>query len=248
MEKLSIIGYGRFGKVFKRNYEKFFQHKKVYYIYDKRFKKTLNLTKLFSSDIILISVNDDSILDVLKIIKNFDKEVILVSGSCELKQAKKILKRASNVSIFHPIQSFQKNDRPEVFKNIYATCESEKRSKFIDDFCKVNRIKLLRLKNIKRKKYHLSSMLALNYTLTLLSISENLFQISTSKNFGVKPFLPALQTLIRKLGSKKIKNVISGPSIRKDVKLIKEISKSIDDSEVKKLFLLLDKVTREKIK
>ncbi|MEO0303981.1 MAG: hypothetical protein ABIM64_01840, partial [candidate division WOR-3 bacterium] len=88
----------------------------------------------------------------------------------------------------------------------------------------------------------------LNYTLTLLSISENLFQISTSKNFGVKPFLPALQTLIRKLASKKIKNVISGPSIRKDVKLIKEISKSIDDSEIKKLFLLLDKITREKIK
>ncbi|MEO0289182.1 MAG: DUF2520 domain-containing protein [candidate division WOR-3 bacterium] len=248
MEKLSIIGFGRVGKVFKKNYERYFKRKKVYYIYDKKFKKPLNFNKLFSSDIILISVNDDSITDVLKIINSFDKEVILVSGSYELKNAKKILKRASNVSIFHPIQSFQNNDGPEVFKNIYATCESEKRSKFIDDFCRINRIKLLRLKNVKRKKYHLSSMLALNYTLTLLSISENLFQISTSKNFGVKPFLPALQTLIRKLGSKKIKNVITGPSVRRDMKLIQKISKGIDDDEVKKLFLLLDKITRERVK
>lgn len=248
MEKLSIIGFGRFGKVFKKNYEKYFKGKKVYYIYDRKFKRNLNHNKLFSSDIILISVNDDSIEDVLKIINSFEKEVILVCGSYELKNARKILKRASNVSIFHPIQSFQNNDSPEIFKNIYATCEYEKRSKFIDIFCKVNSIKLLRLKNVDRKKYHLSSIFALNYTLTLLSVSENLFQISTSKKLGVEPFLPALKTLIEKLCLKKIKNVISGPSIRQDLKLIEKISKSIDDPEIKKLFLLLDKITREKVK
>ncbi|MEJ5307015.1 MAG: DUF2520 domain-containing protein [candidate division WOR-3 bacterium] len=248
MEKLSIIGFGRFGKIFRKNYEKCFEGKRIFYIYDKRFKRNLNLSKLFSSDIILVSVNDDSITEVLKIIKDFDKEVILVSGSYELKHARKILKRASNVSIFHPIQSFQNNDKPEIFKNIYATCESDKKSNFIDEFCERNSIKLLRLKDIDRKKYHLSSMFALNYTLTLLSISENLFQISTSQNFEIKPFLPALQTLIKKLGSKKIKDVITGPSVRRDTKLIHKISKSIDDREIKKLFLILDRITREKLK
>lgn len=247
MEKLSIIGFGRFGKVFKKNYEKCFKGKKFYYIYDRKFKKDLNLNKLFSSDIILISVNDDSITDVLKIIKDFDKEVILVSGSYELKHARKILKRASNVSIFHPIQSFQNNDKPEIFENIYATCESIKRSKFIDDFCNLNGIKLLKVKNVDRKKYHLSSMLALNYTLTLLSLAEDLFRISTSQNIGVKPFLPALETLIKKIGSKKIRDIITGPSIRKDIKLIQKISKNIDDDEIKRLFLLLDEITRERL-
>lgn len=248
MEKLSLIGLGRFGKTFKKNFEKVFKGEKIYYIYDKNFKRELDKEKLFDSDIIVISVNDDSILDVLKNIKDYEKEVIIVSASFEIKEAKKILKKASNISIFHPIQSFTYSDDADIFKNIYATVQSLKKSKFLEKFSKLNQIKVIELKNVDRKKYHLSSMLALNYTLTLLYLSEKLLKESTSKNFSKSPFLSVLKKLLEKVERESIKEVITGPSKRGDLKLIKKISENLYDRDLKKLFLLLDKITRERLK
>lgn len=248
MEKLSIIGLGRFGKNFKRNFERVFDGEKVYYTYDKNFKRELDRRKLFKSDIILISVNDDSILDVLKNIEDYEKEVIIVSASFEMKKAKMVLKKASNISIFHPIQSFTYSDKPEIFKNIYATVQSLKKSVFLEKFSKLNGIKVIKLKNVDRKKYHLSSMLALNYTLTLLYLSEKIFKESTSRSVQKSPFLPVLKNLLEKVERKSIQEVITGPSKRGDLKLIKEISKNLDDRDLKRLFTVLDKITRERLK
>lgn len=244
MEKVALIGYGRFGKVFKKNYEKVFL-KRMFYIYDKKFKKNFDKEKLLKSDIIIVSVNDDSIEDILKSCRKLDKEFIIVSGSFEYGIAKKYLRKAKNISIFHPIQSFSSDDKPEIFKNIYATVESTKNSKFVKKFCKLNDIKLFTVKNPDRKKYHLSMMLTANYTLTLIALSEILLSSSTSLKLKTKPFVFLLKSLLNKLETKRISRVITGPSVRGDLKLIKKIAADIKDKELKKLFLLLDRKTRE---
>ncbi len=244
LERVVLIGCGRFGRVFKKNYEKVFK-KRIFYVYDKKFKRKYDKEKLLKSDIIIVSVNDDSIEDILKSYSNLDKEFIIVSGSFDYGIAKKYLRKAKNISIFHPIQSFTRGDKSEIFKNIYATVESTKNSKFIKKFCKLNDIKLFTVRNPDRKKYHLSMMLTANYTLTLIALSEILLYNSTSLKLKTRPFIFLLRSLLDKLETKRISQVITGPSVRGDLKLINKIAANIQDKELKKLFLLLDRKTRE---
>lgn len=209
--------------------------------------KNSSVDELMEAECLFICVSDDSSDEALREIGDFRNDIVLLSASSKMAKVKKIIRKAESISLFHPIQSFPRKSRVKSeFKDFYATLECTKTNRFLTDFAKKRNIKVIKLKRgTDRSLYHLSAMMAGNYTSLLLLIAERLLRESTqNEKLDGRVFIPMLEKIVERASADGIKDVITGPSARGDVKRIKEIAEAVSDREIKKLFLLLDRTTR----
>lgn len=247
---IGIIGYGSLGRALYNSLGKGKIHS-IHICEKKRIKekgiRTADISTIIKSDQLFISVNDDSIQNIVMKLRSFKNNIVFFSASVEMSYLKKHLKHAKSISIFHPIQSFSKNTvKVTQFKSIYATLEERGKNEFLHQFAVKNKIKVIKVnKKINRNLYHLSSMLAGNYTLTLILIASDLIKESLNrKGIGYEVFLPMLNSLIKRINKENPKNVISGPSARDDKKKIQSMKRLLKEKDLAILLSILDKRTK----
>ena len=203
-------------------------------------KYSCRLKKEFiaESDIIIISVQDNEIDNVVKRISRLnvnlkDKIFLHTSGalSSEVFEILKINK--SCAGSFHPIQTFSKrrSSKSNVFKGIYFGIEGGVNAKKLQkELCAKFESHYIEIPKEKKLIYHTACVIASNFLVTYINILDDLLKnIGYKEEETYKVFEPIIiETLlnISKYGNVKS---LTGPFERNDVKTIKGHLKAMQE-------------------
>tara|TARA_B100001094_G_scaffold204536_1_gene198445 strand:+ start:726 stop:1487 length:762 start_codon:yes stop_codon:yes gene_type:complete len=185
-----------------------------------------SLNDLENTDLIIMSVKDDVIVEVLNKIKESNAPIVHTSGSV----GSDVFKNRENFGVFYPIQSFNKN----IVANFNETpiCieanNSELEEKLIILAKSIS--KSVHLLNSKqREQLHIAAVFSSNFTNHMMTISE---EILNSNKMSFDLLKPLIKNTFEKIKNNHPKDVQTGPAIRKDYLIIEkhiELLKKHDD-------------------
>ena len=190
---------------------------------------TNNLSKLKSTDLIIVCINDDAILSVLSQIKN--TAIVHTSGSIGLDVFKQ---KFTNYGVFYPLQTFNK----EVDINISEIpfCIEGNSLEFEKQLIKIAKAlsnNVVKMNSQQRKQLHIAAVFACNFSNHMYSIADDLL---AKKNIDFKILLPLIRKTNANLENYRPKEVQTGPAKRKDTAIIQEHIATIKENEIKELY------------
>jgi predicted short-subunit dehydrogenase-like oxidoreductase (DUF2520 family) len=190
---------------------------------------TNNLSKLKSSDLIIVCINDDAILSVLSKIK--DTAIVHTSGSIGLDVFKQ---KFTNYGVFYPLQTFNK----EIDINISEIpfCIEGNSLEFEKQLIKIAKAlsnNVVKMNSQQRKQLHIAAVFACNFSNHMYSIADDLL---AKKNIDFKILLTLIRKTNANLESYRPKEVQTGPAKRKDTAIIQEHIATIKENEIKELY------------
>lgn len=168
-----------------------------------------------NTDIILICVTDDAIREVAQKLPKTDTLVVHTSGSVPMETLKII---GPNFGVFYPLQTFTKESHLN-YSEIPIFIEGSN-SKSVDILKKLAYSfteNIFEADSEKRKKLHLASIFACNFTNALCGISA---EILKDANLEFDVMLPLLKQTVKKLESMSPQNAQTGPASRGDLKIL----------------------------
>ena len=176
----------------------------------------LSLNNLKNTDLIIISVKDDVILDVLNKIEEYNTPIVHTSGSV----GTDVFQNREKFGVFYPIQSFNKNI--DVNFNETPICieanNSELEKKLIILANSIfNSVHLLDSKQIEQ--LHIAAIFASNFTNHMMSISE---KILNSNKMDFDLLKPLISNTFKKIKNNHPKDVQTGPAKREDYLIIEK--------------------------
>jgi predicted short-subunit dehydrogenase-like oxidoreductase (DUF2520 family) len=190
---------------------------------------TNDFTQLKDANLIIVSVNDDVISEVLSKLKN--TAIVHTSGSIGVNIFND---NFSNYGVFYPLQTFNK----EVEVNISEVpfCIEGNSLKFENQLTQIaKRISntVVVMDSEQRKQLHIAAVFASNFSNQMFTIADDLL---AERNIDFKILLPLIKQTIAKLNTNKPKEVQTGPAKRKDKKIIQEHIDLIQEKEIKELY------------
>lgn len=197
--------------------------------------------QLINSDIIIISVADDSYKQILPTLNLHSNSLLLhTSGTNSIDILKDF---SNNFGVLYPLQTFSK-ERKIDFQNIPILIEANSDNN-LDEIEKLSKLisnKVLRISSKEREIVHLSAIFCNNFVNYLYSCSEDILN-KHNIDFNV------LSSLIIETANKSIdlKPYLSqtGPAVRDDKKVISK-HKNLLDNNLKEVYQLLTKKIQEK--
>jgi predicted short-subunit dehydrogenase-like oxidoreductase (DUF2520 family) len=200
---------------------------------------TNDLTQLKDANLIIVSVNDDAISDVLSQLKN--TAIVHTSGSIGVDIFND---NFSNCGVFYPLQTFNK----EVEVNISEVpfCIEGNSLKFENQLTQIaKRISnnVVVMDSEQRKQLHIAAVFACNFSNQMFAIADDLL---AEKNIDFKILLPLIKQTIAKLYENKPKTVQTGPAKRKEKKVIQNHINSLSDEKTKEIYKLISDSIMEK--
>ena len=190
---------------------------------------TNDFTQLKDANLIIVSVNDDVISEVLSKLKN--TAIVHTSGSIGVNIFND---NFSNCGVFYPLQTFNK----EVEVNISEVpfCIEGNSLEFENQLTQIaKRISntVVVMESEQRKQLHIAAVFASNFSNQMFTIADDLL---AERNIDFKILLPLIKQTIAKLNTNKPKEVQTGPAKRKDKKIIQEHIDLIQEKEIKELY------------
>ena len=190
---------------------------------------TNDLTQLKTADLIIVSVKDDAISEVLSQLK--DSAIVHTSGSIGMDVFNG---NFSNCGVFYPLQTFNK----EIDVNISEIpfCiegNSKKFEKQLIGIAKTLSNNVVSMNSEQRKQLHIAAVFACNFSNQMFSIADDLL---AEKNLDFEILLPLIKQTISKLDKNKPKDVQTGPAKRNDTSIIQEHINQIQNKEIKELY------------
>ena len=190
---------------------------------------TNDLSKLKSADLIIVSINDDAISNIISQIKN--TAIVHTSGSIGLNVFKE---QFSNYGVFYPLQTFSK----EVDINISEIpfCLEGNSIEFENQLIKIAKAlsnNVVKMNSDQRKQLHIAAVFACNFSNHMFSIADDLL---AKKDIDFKILLPLIRKTIANLESNRPKEVQTGPAKRKDTAIIQEHIATIKEKEINELY------------
>ena len=190
---------------------------------------TNDLTQLKTADLIIVSVKDDAISEVLSQLK--DSAIVHTSGSIGMDVFNG---NFSDCGVFYPLQTFNK----EIDVNISEIpfCiegNSKKFEKQLIGIAKTLSRNVVVMESEQRKQLHIAAVFACNFSNQMYHIADNLL---AEKDIDFKILLPLIKQTVTKLENNKPKAVQTGPAKRKDIKIIQEHINLIQQEDIKKLY------------
>ena len=175
-----------------------------------------SLNNLENTDLMIISVKDDVIVEVLNKIKASNAPIVHTSGSV----GSDVFKNRENFGVFYPIQSFNKNI--DINFNETPICieanNSELEKKLITLAKSIsNSVHLLNSK--QREQLHIAAIFSSNFTNHMMSISES---ILNSNKMSFDLLKPLIRNTFEKIKNNPPKDVQTGPAIRRDYLIIEK--------------------------
>ena len=191
---------------------------------------TINLNEIEDVDLIIVSVKDDFLEEVIENLNLNNSPIVHTSGSIGLD----VFKNKQGTGILYPLQTFSKFI-PMNLTDVPFCIESENKE-FEKKLTKIahkisNSVHLLSTE--KRKKLHLAAVFACNFSNHMLSISEKIMKENDLDFEMLKPLI--LQTF-EKIKTNSPNSVQTGPAIRKDYKVIKNQIDSLNSEELKQIY------------
>lgn len=190
------------------------------------------------SDIILISVSDDAISQIVNQLPHTNAIVAHTSGSVPMSDLSCL---GSHIGVLYPLQTFTKDvdlnyseipvfiegSSPDVLSSLKIIA-----SLFSDDVREAS--------SEERKKLHLASVFTCNFTNCLAGIGEKILEGS---NISFSVMLPILRQTVKKLERMSAKQAQTGPAKRGDQKVMKSHLEMLSsEPELKKLYNLMSEL------
>ncbi|MEO6695919.1 MAG: DUF2520 domain-containing protein [Ignavibacteria bacterium] len=250
MNKIYIIGLGRVGSAFA--YELADIGYDIKYITDRNedqlreteFKNNtisissnINREFLSGSDLIIISVQDKFIKDVVKRIAEFridisNKYFFITSGAVSTEVFYSYEFDKDKLLSLHPIQTFDKisNENSHLLENIYFGIEGgHKASELAIGIIKNLNSNYINIPKDKKYLYHSACVISSNFLITLLNISSEVMGsigIDKSKTFEI--FKPIIDRTLINISEEGLTQALTGPFERNDVETISNHLSSIN--------------------
>ena len=190
---------------------------------------TNNLSKLKSTDLIIVCINDDAILSVLSQIKN--TAIVHTSGSIGLDVFKQ---KFTNYGVFYPLQTFNKENDINISEIPF--CIEGNSLEFEKQLIKIAKAlskNVVKMNSQQRKQLHIAAVFACNFSNHMYSIADDLL---AKKNIDFKILLPLIRKTNTNLENYRPKEVQTGPAKRKDTAIIQEHIATIKENEIKELY------------
>ena len=190
---------------------------------------TNDLTQLKTADLIIVSVNDDAISNVLSKLKN--TAIVHTSGSIGIDVFEP---NFSNFGVFYPLQTFNKDIELAISEIPFCIEGSSKGfEKELIEIAKNLSSNVITINSAQRKQLHLAAVFACNFSNHMNSIADDLL---SEKDIDSKILLPLIKQTIAQLNTNKPKALQTGPAKRKDIKVIQEHINLIQQEDIKELY------------
>lgn len=185
-----------------------------------------------AADVIFITVPDRFIEAVAKEIaqklgeKVFGKTFFHCSGALGLEALTSLEKLGARIGSIHPLQSFKKESKPEVFEGIFMALDYHEKEtrKIAEGLVQLLGAQPFVVPANQRKMYHAAACMASNYVVTTLDLAEQLMAtFLTSKEDAALALKPLFKgTANNLLIGENARTSLTGPIARGDAKTIKE--------------------------
>lgn len=188
-----------------------------------------------NTDLIVISVNDDALPEVLDKIKLKDIPIVHTSGSNPIDVFKD--KGFKNYGIFYPVQSFSKNETESLIPIPICVegCNRDMENLLLSFASSVTK-KVYVLDSEKRKALHVAAIFANNFTNHLYHVAHDLLN---KHKISFEIIRPIIEKTSDKIKTDTPKNAQTGPAVRNDNRVIEDhlnfLSKYDDYKEIYRL-------------
>lgn len=192
---------------------------------------------ILSSDIIIISVQDKFIKDIIKEIAGLEidlseKYFFLTSGSESTDTFYLGNFYKENLLSMHPIQTFDKAsfENNHLLENIYFGIEGglQARALAIKIIEKLNS-RFIDIPKEKKYLYHSACVISSNFLITLLNISSEVMgSIGIDKSKAFEIFRPIIDKTLSNISEDGLTNALTGPFERNDIETISNHLSSIN--------------------
>ncbi|WP_312341493.1 Rossmann-like and DUF2520 domain-containing protein [Chryseobacterium binzhouense] len=170
--------------------------------------------KLEDADLYIISVSDQSIEEVSKIISKKNCLVAHTSGSLP----KEILAGEYRKSSFYPLQTFSKSKSLDYRKiPFFVETENIEDQQLLIELASRISANVMESTHEKRKYIHLTAVFACNFVNHLFARAK---EISDSQNIPFDYFLPLIDETIQKIHEIEPKSAQTGPAVRNDQRVL----------------------------
>jgi predicted short-subunit dehydrogenase-like oxidoreductase (DUF2520 family) len=187
------------------------------------------------TDIFIISVKDDVIASIAKILSNYQKLIVHTSGATDLFS---LLAFTSNAGVFYPLQTLSKSKEVDFFTvPLCVEGADEAITRELEDLAQTISNHVYRINSEQRKILHLAAVFACNFPNYLYSIAQ---QLLVKHNMEFELLRPLILETAQKVQNHLPAEVQTGPAIRKDENTMAiHLQMLNDEPELKKLYEVL---------
>lgn len=167
------------------------------------------------SDLIIISVPDNAIEEVIQQIPICKTLITHTSGSLDMSVLQKL---GNRIGVFYPLQTFSKEKELDFTKiPMMVEANTEDDLEQLERLAKVLSPKVFRISSAQRKKIHIAAVFSSNFTNYLYHIAEDLL---TKDNIPFEVIQPLIAETTEKIQHLKPYHAQTGPAVRNDLETI----------------------------
>ena len=168
-----------------------------------------------NADLIIICVKDNAVKTIADNLPETGAVVAHTSGSVPIDE---ISYEGKDTGVFYPLQTFTKNI-PLNYRDIpvFIEASSERAEKILTETAKLFTEKIYHADSEKRKKLHLASVFACNFTNALAGIAKDILGES---GIDMNTILPLMEQTVNKLKILSPEEAQTGPAVRGDSQVI----------------------------
>ena len=185
---------------------------------------------LINSDVIIISVQDKHLPEIINDLKNINinlqnKIIVHTSGYFDSSLFKILNINIARTGSFHPLQTFNRlslsNNR--LLRNIYFGIEGGiDAKKLMAIICKKLNSKYLIISKKEKPLYHFACVFASNLLVTYLkTLSQTASKLKIRPNKIIEVFYPIINETIENIRKHGFEKSLTGPFVRGDIEVIK---------------------------
>lgn len=186
-------------------------------------------------EIILISVTDSAINEVVEKLPDTSAIIAHTAGSVKMEAVKG---KSPHYGVFYPLQTFTKNVKLDYSQiPVFIEASSPIASAKLKDLARCFSTHVHEADSETRKKLHLASVFACNFTNALADIADSLLK---ENGLDFSTLSPLLQQTVEKLQNLPPHEAQTGPAVRGDFKIINNHLSMLDNHpELQQIYSML---------
>ena len=194
--------------------------------------ETINL----DVDLVVISIKDDAIKEIVSYLKNCNAIIVHTSGGVNIDVFNGISDRCG---VLYPLQTFSKN-RDLDFTKVPLFIEAKRKDVFakIESFAKCLSISVIEADSNRRKIMHVAAVFACNFVNHCYDISS---QILEEEGLSFSTLLPLIEETTKKIYEIHPHDAQTGPARRGDSAVMNAHLEQIKSKQIQEIYKLLSK-------
>lgn len=196
------------------------------------------------SDLIIMTVSDDAITDVVVQLSNLNfqnKAVIHTSGAKSIIPLQPLLVQGAMIGSFHPAFPFTSTAISSLQGVTFAIeANHERLQSWLEHLVQALNGQIIIIPDGKKALYHTALVIASNYTVTLYAIAQKVLNSIGAQPDAINGALQTLmQATVNNIADKGIPDALTGPLVRADSSTIQAHLHAMEDELVQKIYIQL---------